>query len=517
MRNETRNTDTELALKSLRLSEQRYRLIIDNVGDMIWTLEIPPSLLAAKSAGANAAEIVDALLAQWRFSFVSRAAERVFGYNIEEAAKLSLCDIATPHTVAVIRQALIRAFSSKDAKPEGDPQERLRELEFLAKDGSSRWCEVLSTYLRDDQGTPTNILGITRDVTERRRAERALRESESKLQCLFENLPDFVVVVDRNAIIQFANRGRLEASREAMRGTSGLGYLVPEHQETCRRALANALATGQCQNVESLDIFGTWWADRVVPLVGEDGARDFAMVICTDITQQRAAAEAVEKEKRLLRQLLELHERERQLMAYDIHDGFAQQLAGALFRLQAFRETLARDPAEAWKGFDVASRLIGQSLDEARRLISGLRPPVLDELGIVKAVEYLIHEYRKDGKPEIKFEHDAMPDRLPPPLEGAIFRIVQESLQNACRHSRSDRIRVTLAARDGRVHIDIRDWGVGFDVGGVAENHFGLQGIRERARLLDGRATIESAPGEGTCVLVELPLIDAAGDGLRVR
>ena len=73
------------------------------------------------------------------------------------------------------------------------------------------------------------------------------------------------------------------------------------------------------------------------------------MVICTDVTQQRLAAEAIKKEQRLLRQLLDLHERERQLIAYEIHDGFAQQLTGALFRLQAFRETLARSPAEAGK------------------------------------------------------------------------------------------------------------------------------------------------------------------------
>ncbi len=78
------------------------------------------------------------------------------------------------------------------------------------------------------------------------------------------------------------------------------------------------------------------------------------MVICTNVTQERLATEAIKKEQQLLRRLLDLHERERQLIAYEIHDGFAQQLAGALFRLQGFRETLARNPAEAWKGFDSA-------------------------------------------------------------------------------------------------------------------------------------------------------------------
>ena len=179
-----------------------------------------------------------------------------------------------------------------------------------------------------------------------------------------------------------------------------------------------------------------------------------------------------------------------------------------LFRLQAFRETLARSPDEAWKGFDAAARLICQAIDETRRLISGLRPPVLDELGIAEAVEYLICEHRQQGGPEIEFEHDLAGQRLAPPLESAVFRIVQESLQNACRHSHSDKIHVALRKRDNRIHIDVRDWGIGFHVDGVAEHRFGLQGIRERVRLLGGKFRIRSKPGEGATIIVELSIVE---------
>jgi len=365
---------------------------------------------------------------------------------------------------------------------------------------------VLSRYLPDGKGVPTGLLGITRDVTGRRQAERALRESESRLRCLFENLPDLVVVVDRNATIQFANGKQPWISRESLLGACGLGFVIPEHQEPCRRALEQAIASGERQTVESQDVFGLWWSNRVVPLAGENGV-DRAMVICTDVTQERLAAEAVKKEQRLLRRLLELHEHERQLFAYEIHDGFAQQLTGALFQMQAFRETLSRNPAEAWKGFDSAARLVCEAIDQTRRLISGLRPPVLDESGIVEAVQYLVYECGKDGGPEIEFDHDLASARLPPPLENAIFRIVQEALHNACRHSHSDTVHVSLVERGDRICIDVRDWGVGFDPEAVTEQRFGLQGIRERARLLDGRAVIESAPAKGTHVSVELPLV----------
>ena len=296
----------------------------------------------------------------------------------------------------------------------------------------------------------------------------------------FDHLPDFVFIVDRNANIHFASRSLQKVAGDSLQGVCGLEFIAPEHCELGRDAVQRAFETGLSQSKEVRDIFGRWWSVRLVPMSGKNGVERL-MVIATDVTQERLAVEATKKEQRLLRQLLELHERQRQLIAYEIHDGFAQQLTGALFHLQGFRETFARSPDEAWKGFDVAARLVCQAIDETRRLISGLRPPVLDESGIVEAVHYLICEQRKDGGPEIEFDHDSPCQRLAPPLESAIFRIIQESLQNACRHSRSDRIHVALRNRDGRIHIDVRDWGVGFHVDEVAQRRFGLQGIRERA------------------------------------
>jgi len=99
-------------------------------------------------------------------------------------------------------------------------------------------------------------------------------------------------------------------------------------------------------------------------------------------------------------------------------------------------------------------------------------------------------------------------------LESALFRIVQESLTNACRYSRSEKVRVEMSLSGDRVLIDVRDWGIGFDPAQVQEGHFGLRGIRERACLLGGAAAIESSPEQGTHVHVELPLFSQVGNGI---
>jgi len=228
------------------------------------------------------------------------------------------------------------------------------------------------------------------------------------------------------------------------------------------------------------------------------------------IAECERAEQTVQKEQRLLRHLLDLQERDRKLIAYEIHDGLAQQLAGAQMAFQSLRHWQDRDPDEVQHQVNQALGLLDQSLTEVRRLIGGLRPPILDELGIVAAIDYLVHEVQSREGVQAEFAHKTGFKRLAAPLEAVIFRIVQESLTNACRHSQTDKIRVKLVEHDDGVRVEVRDWGVGFDPEQVEQNRFGLQGIRERARLFGGRATIDAAPGRGTRIAVELPLLEEA-------
>ncbi len=210
--------------------------------------------------------------------------------------------------------------------------------------------------------------------------------------------------------------------------------------------------------------------------------------------------------------LLDTFDRERRLIALEIHDGIIQQVTAALMRLQAFQEVEEPSPDEVRLSVGAAVTLLGKSIDEARQMINGLRPPLLEECGFLVAIERLVSQMRESGEVTITLSVDGDFTRLAASLENVVYRIVQESLANALRHSRSDRVEVRLTRQDARIQVDVEDWGIGFDAKTDKANHFGLTGIRERTALAGGHVRIETGAGKGTLVTVELPLILSESD-----
>jgi PAS domain S-box-containing protein len=431
--------------------------------------------------------------------YVNQRVADIFGYAPEEPIGVHFSRFLD---VSEVRQALAN-LAALGRGVVAEPHEYMGRR----KDGGACFVELTSLPRRND-GRVVGYQSTMLDITPRKLAEQALREHDTMLRTLFENLPDFVVMVDRNATLQFVNHGDPTATADEVLGKVGFSFLAPESQAAAQECFARTIATREVQSVEVLDINGVCWACRLVPML-EGGEVQSVMVICTDVSQQKKALDAVAKEQQLLRQLLDLHERDRQVMAYEIHDGFAQQLTAAMYGFQAFQRLREEMPEKAVSSFESGMKLLSGSIDEARRLIGGLRPPILDEFGIVAAVEYLIHDCHTRGGPQVEFDYDVSFERLAPPLESALFRIVQEGLTNVCRHSQSAKARIGLSQAGDRIRIDVRDWGVGFDPARVQEGRFGLQGIRERARLLGGRVVITTAPNQGTHIFVELPLIEA--------
>jgi len=199
-------------------------------------------------------------------------------------------------------------------------------------------------------------------------------------------------------------------------------------------------------------------------------------------------------------------ERQRELIACEIHDGACQYVAATQAMFDTFRH--AQSPAEQcdWSTFEMGMEFLNRANDELRRLARGLCPIHLTAGGLRKAVECLIEEIRGAGGPEVELRCDVGRDAIPEHLEVVAFRIVQESLANACRHSHSPRILVGLNQDEDSLVIRVQDWGTGFNPDMIPQGHFGIEGIRRRVGLLHGDVTIRSNSGDGTLVTVGLPL-----------
>jgi signal transduction histidine kinase len=210
-------------------------------------------------------------------------------------------------------------------------------------------------------------------------------------------------------------------------------------------------------------------------------------------------------ERRRLRKLLAIYQRDRQLLAFEIHDGLIQTLTAAALHLEASRAAAGGLSDDARGQLEIGLGLLREGISEGRRFISGLRPPALDEADLKTALDRLAA--RLSEETGLPIDVDCRPglEELAPLVELTLFRLVQEALTNIRRHSAATRVRVDLRRQEGRVRAVISDNGVGFDTAQSGLRSFGLRGMRERVRVLGGDLEIESEPGQGTQIVVDLP------------
>jgi signal transduction histidine kinase len=205
-----------------------------------------------------------------------------------------------------------------------------------------------------------------------------------------------------------------------------------------------------------------------------------------------------------LRGVVAAQERERERLARELHDETGQALTSILLGLKGLEETVSGDKAREAVG-DLRDRVV-ETLQDVRRLAVELRPKALDDFGLVSALERLIAGFTEQTAIAVDFEAPGVAGRLPPEVETALYRIVQESLTNVVKHSHAKSVSIVLTRQGSTLTAVIEDDGRGFDPGTVGRDHFGLQGMRERLALLDGELRIESRSGAGTTLVVQVPV-----------
>jgi two-component system, NarL family, sensor kinase len=216
-------------------------------------------------------------------------------------------------------------------------------------------------------------------------------------------------------------------------------------------------------------------------------------------------AEREEAMERFAEQIVLLQEIERRRLAGEIHDGISQRIVSLSFHLSAAADAVTTDPASAAEQIARAQELASGALDETRNAIAGLRPPVLDDLGLAASLESLA---RSTPLPNVQV--DTVSASLPEHVETAVYRIAQEALQNIMKHANATHVHLRLSVTNGAVALEISDDGTGFNPAATVERAgpvgYGLPGMQQRAELLGGQLTADSTLGRGTVVRLRVPI-----------
>lgn len=209
---------------------------------------------------------------------------------------------------------------------------------------------------------------------------------------------------------------------------------------------------------------------------------------------------------------------ERTRIACEIHDGLVQTLVGVNFKMERCGNLIQTEPTKCFSLLSETKHQLKHGIQEARQVVFNLRPGQYERLDLLSALTNYLDSYKKQNRVQVAFSHTGSDARLPPKTKVFIFRIIQEALQNSSKHAKASKVFVQLSIQPHHLSAVVRDNGSGFDVQAVFQNpdkwdHFGLRGMKERAKLLNGEVSLESRKGEGTTVTVSIPL--ARKDGAR--
>ncbi len=448
------------------------------------------------------------------------------GYRPEEAGSMAAWWEARIHPddwAGALRQAF-RALA--------DPTRGEYEVEYRVRHRDGRYVPVWdrALILRDGEGRAVRLVGSTFDVTIRKWAEEALRESEERHRIISELTSDYNYAVridpDGSSLLELVTEGFTRITGYTLEEVNARGgwptLIHPEDMETARLGHERVLTGKVNASVLRLITKGgeaRWVRNLNKPVWDSTQGRVVRLVgAAQDVTERRQAEEEVresrERLQALSRQLMAAQENERRHLAHELHDEIGQALTAIGINLQAVK---AMGGEAAQPRLEEAIAIADQAIEQVRHLSLDLRPCMLDDLGLEAALRWYVDRQMRRTELTIHLDVD-LGGRLSPELETACFRVAQEALTNVARHARAGRAWVELQVRRDIVELAVRDDGVGFDpvaargraAGGAS---FGLLGMQERAELLGGTLAVESRPGHGACVRARFSV--AGGGGPR--
>jgi PAS domain S-box-containing protein len=488
-------TERKRMEEALRESEEKLRAIFEAIEDGIAVTDLEGNLV-----DMNESDI------------------RLFGYERRE----QLLNVNAFQFVAEAdRPRVIRDMSAVLTIGSG----KVDRYKLRDKNGNEFDAEVSGSLLRDRQGKPTAIVNIIRDITERKRIEEALKESEAKYRTLVEQSEQGICILQNGRIV-FANKALTKMngySLTEMYAMSPEELLLltvhPDDRESYinrikMRIQGKRLRPRHEYRAINKDGTGIWFEtySKRIFYRGQPAIQS----TMADITERKQWESKLQQSKSdlsfYLRQINQAQEEERKRISRELHDDTIQEIVALSRQLDNLIDKKVGPEEERRENrrlIEDAQRKLDTILKGIRRFTRDLRPSVLDDLGLVPALEWLTTDISEQFKIPIKISTRGEEQHISSDAALAIFRIVQESLRNACRHSGATNIQVVLKYTSRKVTLSITDNGQGFDLpedtaGLIRRGKLGVAGMYERAQLIGAKLSIKSKSNKGTAVTLEV-------------
>jgi PAS domain S-box-containing protein len=378
------------------------------------------------------------------------------------------------------------------------------EKRFIRRDGSLVWGRLRISLL--NRASPL-VLAIVQDITEKRTGE----EAQSRHAAIVESSEDAIISKNLDGVIQSWNAGgqRIFGYLESEVVGQPIAILIPAELLDEEQKILERLRAGErIEHYETVRV--TKAGKRVAVSVSISAIKDSSgrivgfSNIARDITERKLAEEALED---VSRKLVEIQERERTRIARDLHDDINQRLAMLAVEIEELKRNPPTSAAELYRQLTDVWEGINEVSTGVQSISHQLHSPQLEYLGVAAAMKNLCGEFALRQTVEIDFKNDDIPQFVSHEVSLCLFRILQEALQNAAKHSKVRRFEVRLGCSSDQLYLTVSDRGAGFDAkSAMNKAGLGLVSMRERVRLVSGTILIDSKPLGGTNIHVRVPL-----------
>ncbi len=477
-------TEKKLVQEALRESEGRYRTLFEATEEGVFII-------------SEAGRVID----------INQACRKLFGFK--KTDDLDGYYASDFYVSQEHRRAFVKAMHQKGFV-------HTFEATYRRFNGTSFQGVVSATLQRDDKGRPL-FMGIIRDMTERRKAEGALRESELKYRSLIETTDTGFVILNEKGQVLDANLQYVRLTgHHRLKEIIGRGveeWTEENERDKILAAVRECFRRGFIRGLEITygDLRGRRTSVEINATVvkGTQGPRMFSLV--RDITQRMATEQALKASRRQLRNLSEhlqtLLEKEKKEISRRIHDELGQQLTAMKMDMFWLSQRLSPDQPALSEKIKSITRLIDDTIHTIQKISRELRPPMLEHLGLTATLEWQLKDFQNRTGLMGSLMISPRQLTLDPEDSTLVFRLIQEMLTNIIRHAEARAVKITLKKTENRVTLTVSDNGLGITPDRINDpRSLGLIGLRERVYARGGTIKIRGIPRRGTKIAVEFPL-----------